>query len=114
MNMAGAIVRAGETGGTGDGVDKRRDPHMSCPTCAARAIIRSSEEVTPVIRRLYYQCSNFKCSHTWAASLVYERTIVPSGISDTFRPPRIRDEKPPGHDYGQMTIFEVIPKPSGS
>lgn len=113
MNMAGSIVRA-ETGSRSSAIDKRRDPHMSCPACDGRAFIRSSEEVTPVYRRLYYQCSNISCSHTWAAALSYLHTIVPSGVSDHFRPPRVREDKPPGHDFGQMNIFEVIAKPPGT
>lgn len=79
--------------------------------CGARGIIRSSEEVSPVLRRLDYQCTELECSATWVCSLVYEKTISPGGKASAIRPPRIRDEKPPGHDFGQMNIFEIIPKP---
>ena len=91
-----------------------RAPAMNCPACGKRSNTRSSEEMSPETRRLYYRCPDIHCSMAWTALLSVEKVISPSGISDTFRPPRVRDEKPPGLDYGQMTIFEVIPKPAGS
>ena len=91
--------------------DKRRAPFMACPICNSRGIVRSSEEVTPEFRRLYYSCENFKCGMTWSASLSFEHVVSPSGLGTEFREPTSRDEKPPGHDFGQMTIFEVLSVP---
>jgi hypothetical protein len=91
-----------------------RAPAMNCPACGKRSNTRSSEEMSPETRRLYYRCPDIHCSMAWTAILSVEKVISPSGISSKFRPAKMRDEKPPGHDFGQMTIFEVIPKPSGA
>lgn len=88
-----------------------RPPRMACPVCGTRATVRSSGEVTPVYRRLYYSCENVACGMTWAASLCFEHVMSPSGLRTEFRPASTRDDKPPGHDFGQMTIFEVIDPP---
>ena len=88
-------------------------PAMNCPACDAKAHTRSSVEVDPTLRQLYYRCSNIECGMTWVASLVFERVLSPSGVNDEFRPARPMKDKAPGHDFGQMTIFEMLPLPSG-
>ena len=84
-------------------------PASNCPVCEAKAHTRSSQEISPTYRELYYRCSNIECGMTWVASLSFERVLSPSGISSDFRAPRQPKDKAPGHDFGQMTIFEVIP-----
>lgn len=84
-------------------------PASICPVCEAKAHTRSSLEITPTYRELYYRCSNIECGMTWVASLAFERVLSPSGISADFRSPRQPKEKAPGHDFGQMNIFDVIP-----
>ncbi len=89
-------------------------PVMNCPVCEAKAHTRSSIEIDPTYRQLYYRCSNDECGMTWVASLLFERVLSPSGISAEFRPARQPEgEKPPGHDFGQMTIFEALAKTPG-
>lgn len=89
-------------------------PAVSCPVCGEKAHTRSSTEITPTYRELYYRCSNIACGMTWVASLSFERVLSPSGMGSDFRQPRPARERPPGEDFGQMTIFEVLPpKPSG-
>lgn len=87
-------------------------PAMNCPACGARASARSSDEITPTFRRLYYRCSDDVCGMTWTASLSFEHVLSPSGVSKEFRPakPAPVRTKPPGHDFGQRNIFELIPK----
>ncbi|MFA7597585.1 MAG: ogr/Delta-like zinc finger family protein, partial [Novosphingobium sp.] len=86
---------------------------MNCPACDAKAHTRSSLEIHPTFRQLYYRCTNIACGMTWVASLTFEHVLSPSGVSTEFRPPRPVKEKAPGHDYGQISIFEMLPKPSG-
>lgn len=116
MNMAGGQAMAKMAAASSELVLKPiegRAPAMNCPACGKRSNTRSSEEMSPETRRLYYRCPDLHCSMAWTALLSVEKVISPSGISSTFRPPKIREEKPPGHDFGQMTIFEVMPKPPG-
>lgn len=53
-----------------------------CPHCGATAVARTTRAITPLFRELRYQCTNIDgddpCGHTFVASLVIERTIVPS------------------------------------
>ena len=42
---------------------------MKCPHCDGKAIIRSSEYMSPLVRKLYYQC----------AMETVMGTVVPSG-----------------------------------
>ncbi|MPT48019.1 MAG: hypothetical protein E2598_06310 [Sphingobium sp.] len=83
-------------------------PAVGCPACGARANVRSSEEISPTYRRLYLACSNFICGMTFVCSLSFEHVLSPSGVSAEFRPAKIRDEKAPGHDFGQMSIFDLM------
>lgn len=84
-------------------------PAMNCPVCGSRGNCRSSEEETPEFRRLYYRCPNIICGMTWTATLAFERTISPSGLSAEFRAPKPEHKPAPGHDFGQMTIFDLMP-----
>jgi len=84
-----------------EGPSTNRLPIVHCPVCNERAYSRSSEEITPQQRRLYYRCGNFACSMAWTASLIVEKVISPSGISPDFRPLVLKERKPPGHEYGQ-------------
>lgn len=53
---------------------------MNCPHCGHRAQIRTSSELTPTMRQVYFLCQNLACGHSWVATLEAERTISPSGI----------------------------------
>jgi len=83
-------------------------PVMNCPACGAKALCRSSTEISPTYRSLYYRCENLACSMAFSASLAFEKVISPSGVSAEFRPATIRQKKAPGHDFGQMTIFDIL------
>lgn len=51
-----------------------------CPHCQAPALIRSSEDVTPTVKKLYMLCNNTDCGHTWIDQLAPVHTICPSQI----------------------------------
>lgn len=53
---------------------------IKCPHCSSSAVIRTSKEMSPISREVYFQCSNFKCGHTWKSILSAICTIVPSCI----------------------------------
>lgn len=51
---------------------------MRCAHCDSSATIRTSRQMTPTCRELYFQCQNIECGHTFSAVLEVTRTIVPS------------------------------------
>lgn len=57
---------------------KQRPPFQSCPHCDARAIVRSSGQISLLVRELDYQCENVGCGHTFVVQAAVVRTIVPS------------------------------------
>ena len=83
-------------------------PAVNCPACGAKALTRSSEEITPTFRRLYLACTDILCSMTFTASLAFEHVLSPSGVSADFRPARIKESKAPGHDFGQMSMLDLL------
>ncbi|OHC96407.1 MAG: hypothetical protein A2792_00225 [Sphingomonadales bacterium RIFCSPHIGHO2_01_FULL_65_20] len=94
---------------------------MKCPACRGRSVIRDSEEVTPLVRDLYFICMNVDCGHTWKAQLGFVYSLSPSAIPhdldlpaapDDYQrrryPPAARDR---GHDPGdpnQISIFDHL------
>ncbi len=86
-----------------------KSPVMLCPTCGTHSITRTSEEISATTRKLYYRCPNVLCGMSWTALLTVENVIHPSALGGELRRPAPRNDKPPGHDFGQMTIFDVIP-----
>lgn len=51
---------------------------MKCPHCMTKAIIRSSEPLSDLTRKNYYQCTNVLCGHTFIAHLSITGTICQS------------------------------------
>lgn len=84
-------------------------PAVNCPVCNSRALTRSSEEISPTYRRLYLACTDIHCAMTFTASLAFERVLSPSGIRTEFRPAQIKQDKAPGHEFGQMSILDLLP-----
>lgn len=60
---------------------------MSCPVCGARGDIASSQEMSHLLRRVYYRCQDIECGHNWQTDLSYVKTISPSahGPVNTLR-----------------------------
>lgn len=94
---------------------------MKCPVCRARSIIRDSEEVTVLVRDLYFICTNVDCGHTWKAQLGFVYTLSPSAIDNDLQLPAAPDDyqrkrfpsaaRPPGcgpGDPDQITIFDHL------
>ncbi|WP_085694636.1 MULTISPECIES: ogr/Delta-like zinc finger family protein [unclassified Pseudomonas] len=50
--------------------------------CGHKGRIASREEVTTEFVKLYCQCLDAKCGHTWVANLTFSHTLSPS--SQTF------------------------------
>ena len=53
---------------------------MNCPHCNSRAQIRTSHQLTPTMREVYFLCANLICGHSWVAHIEAVRTIAPSGV----------------------------------
>ncbi|MCO7620807.1 ogr/Delta-like zinc finger family protein [Pseudomonas guariconensis] len=62
-----------------------------CTTCGHKGRINSREEVTRTYVKLYCQCLDATCGHTWVSTLAFSHTLRPSAqhldtlIVDRFR-----------------------------
>ncbi|MBS1191009.1 MAG: transcriptional regulator [Rhodocyclaceae bacterium] len=54
----------------------------TCPHCGAKAVIRTSIQLSKLIKTAYCQCQNVVCGHTFKAFLEVVETISPSAIPD--------------------------------
>lgn len=95
---------------------------IQCPHCNADAIIRTSEQQTPLHKDIYLICSNADCGHTWKAQISAVHSLSPSAIPnpEINLPPAPTDyqrkrfpstaREPgcgPGHP-DQITIFDYL------
>lgn len=69
----------------------------SCPFCGSKVLIRSSEMLSPKVKRLYGQCQNLDCGWTGTALQEWVFTNSPSAIQNDsmnipFSPSRIPKE----------------------
>ncbi|MWN89852.1 transcriptional regulator [Gilliamella sp. Pra-s65] len=55
---------------------------MRCPHCRSKTIIRTSEEISPITRKQYRQCTNIYCCHSFVVLQSISATIVPSAMPD--------------------------------
>ncbi len=69
---------------------RSRSPKFPCPKCEGHAVARTSEIMSRTLKRIYYQCTNPKCGHTWRSRLEFEGTINPGMIDDSTLPPHRR------------------------
>lgn len=51
---------------------------LKCPHCRSTALVRSSRELSPLLREAYYQCNNIACGHTFKANVEVVLTLSPS------------------------------------
>lgn len=91
-----------------------------CPACQAPAIIRTPEDITPLVRNFYFHCTNTDCGQTWVSQLSVQHAICPSQMPDPIHPipdcPSSwvrRRPPPPGFDPDQSTIFDHLGDPDG-
>lgn len=70
---------------------------IKCPHCGNSATIRTSKEMSPISREVYFQCSNYKCGHSWKSLLSAICTIVPSCMPnpDIYIPPSEKQSAAP-------------------
>lgn len=62
--------------------NQARLPRIACPHCRSRAIVRDSEQLTPLVRELRLACTNYDCGHRFVASLEIFRSVAPSACPD--------------------------------
>lgn len=98
--------------------DDHRTGDLRCPHCRSTTIRRTSREITPTFRELFYLCRNPACAHSFKASLSYDYGLSPSAIPDPSvdLPMRVMERTagetipfPPGsieHDPNQMNLFD--------
>lgn len=53
-----------------------------CPHCKTRAHTRTSKEISPILRELYYQCPDPECGHSFVVHAEAVRTLSPSAKPD--------------------------------
>ncbi|WP_018250801.1 ogr/Delta-like zinc finger family protein [Sphingomonas melonis] len=53
-------------------------PGIQCPHCTSKSIVRTSVQVTDLVRDLHMACDNIDCGHTFVAQLSIIRTIRPA------------------------------------
>ena len=51
-----------------------------CPHCGESLWIRSSEQVDPLLKRLYGQCTNLHCGFTAQGFLTWDAELSPSAV----------------------------------
>ena len=53
-----------------------------CPHCKAKAQVRTSKEITPILREISYSCPDPECGHTFVVHAEAVRTLSPSAKPD--------------------------------
>ena len=53
-----------------------------CPHCSAVAFIRSSKQLSTLVKEATCQCTNLVCGHTFIVAVEVVRTISPSAFPD--------------------------------
>lgn len=53
---------------------------IKCNKCGSHATIRSSEQPSTEVKRLYCICNNIQCGHTFAMDVTFSYTISPSAM----------------------------------
>lgn len=78
---------------------------IQCPHCDGTAKIRTSQQVTRLVRNLHAQCQDVECGHTFGVQLQVTHTISPSarprdGVDLRIAPPRAANQntQPPAND----------------
>jgi hypothetical protein len=89
---------------------------MTCPVCNDVAMIRDSDQETPLVKAIWCMCANPDCGLTWKAQIALVYVLSPSAIArpdlDLPQPPagyqrRIYAAGPPGPapDPNQFSMF---------
>ncbi|MDZ4237329.1 MAG: ogr/Delta-like zinc finger family protein [Hydrogenophaga sp.] len=51
---------------------------LQCPHCEASSYVRSSEQLSPLLRKSWHRCSNSACGHTFVSFTEIRYTLSPS------------------------------------
>ncbi|WP_414636270.1 ogr/Delta-like zinc finger family protein [Asticcacaulis sp.] len=73
-------------------------PAFPCPVCQTKGHARTSEQLSRLVRKLYYRCFNPRCGHRWTAHLEYIATTTPSAL---------------GEVQGAVPLLNLKPRPTG-
>lgn len=90
---------------------------ISCPVCQGPMVIRTSKQVTALVKELYVVCINVGCALAAKAQISFQHEISPSGLeagAERVLPPcpsgflRERYVKPSSEpDPNQLDIFAL-------
>ena len=69
-----ALVREIESGDRG--------MQVNCPHCGGLSLIRTSKQLSKLVREANCQCKNLACGHTFIANVEVVRTISPAAFPD--------------------------------
>lgn len=74
--------------------------------CGALAAIQTSNEMDPLFKQAYCQCSDPKCGHTFVVDVSFSHTLSPSAydLPEDLRQ-RIRETTP----SEQASLFTEVP-----
>jgi hypothetical protein len=76
-----------------------------CKVCGNKGRIASREELSREFAKLYCQCGDTSCGHTWVANLTFSHTLSPSAQAvDRFLFDRLRDMP----HAKQRELFELL------
>ena len=53
---------------------------FECPHCGSKAIIRTSEKLSPLVKEASLICNNPECGHTFVVIISVARTLSPSSM----------------------------------
>lgn len=82
-NWAGKMVRKAQEKAKAKGRELRAEStRMRCAHCRMDAVIRTSWEMTILMRETTYACTNPECGHTFVALTEVHRTLSPSATPD--------------------------------
>lgn len=87
---------------------------MRCPHCGHNATVRSSEELTPLVRSARYRCENELCGFVFLAHISVIRTLVESrtpdpGISLPRANPNLNRYRRPDNDDVPVADNDAVP-----
>ncbi len=88
-----------------------------CPHCRTRALIRSSRELSPMLREITKACQAAECGHTYVVPAEIARTLSPSAKPDpdVFLPINEKTRNLIAQHStmtGQIKVPDLQPKPA--
>lgn len=78
---------------------------IKCNKCGSNATIRSSDQLSTEVKRLYCICNNIQCGHTFAMDVTFSYTISPSAMD---LPQDLRAKIQASTPMEQRALFEGL------